>query len=94
MADFLVRHADATQILLFAGAISVLWAVEHVVISLPEGEKLRHTGVNALFALTALPIELVAEHLRAARHALARLIGTVDVEDILGDIFSRFCIGK
>ena len=40
------------------------------------------------------PIELVAEDLRHARFALERLIGTVDVEDILGDIFSRFCIGK
>ena len=42
----------------------------------------------------AIPVELMAEELRAARFALERLIGTVDVEDILGDIFSRFCIGK
>lgn len=42
----------------------------------------------------ALPVELMAEHLRSARFALERLIGTVDVEDILGDIFARFCIGK
>jgi tRNA modification GTPase len=41
-----------------------------------------------------LPVELIAEELRTARFALDRLIGTVDVEDILGDIFSRFCIGK
>ena len=41
-----------------------------------------------------LPLELLAEDLRAARFALDRLIGSVDVEDILGDIFSRFCIGK
>ena len=41
-----------------------------------------------------LPVEIVAEHLRAARFALDRLIGTVDVEDILGDVFLRFCIGK
>ena len=51
-------------------------------------------ALDALEADPALPIELVAEQLRVARHALARLIGTVDVEDILGDIFSRFCIGK
>ena len=42
----------------------------------------------------APPIEIVAEDLRAARFALDRLIGAVDVEDILGDIFARFCIGK
>ena len=41
-----------------------------------------------------LPVELVAEDLRAARFALDRLVGKVDVEDILGDVFSRFCIGK
>ena len=42
----------------------------------------------------ARPIELVAEDLRAARFALDRLIGVVDVEDILDDVFGRFCIGK
>ncbi|ACK51510.1 tRNA modification GTPase TrmE [Methylocella silvestris BL2] len=40
------------------------------------------------------PVEIVAEDLRAALFALERLVGRVDVEDILGDIFSRFCIGK
>ena len=60
----------------------------------------RHAFEAALVALdhavgdTTLPVELLAEDLRRARFALERLIGTVDVEDILGDIFSRFCIGK
>ena len=40
------------------------------------------------------PVQILAEDLRAALFALERLIGRVDVEDILGDIFSRFCIGK
>ena len=38
--------------------------------------------------------ELVAEDLRAAAHALGRLLGRVDVEDILDKIFREFCIGK
>jgi tRNA modification GTPase len=38
--------------------------------------------------------ELVAEDLRAAATALGRLIGRVDVEDILDVIFRDFCIGK
>ena len=38
--------------------------------------------------------ELRAEHLRAAHHALARITGRVDVEDLLGVIFSEFCVGK
>jgi len=40
------------------------------------------------------PVEVLAEDLRSALFALERLIGRVGVEDILGDIFSRFCIGK
>ncbi|MDO9440940.1 MAG: GTPase, partial [Beijerinckiaceae bacterium] len=38
--------------------------------------------------------EIVAEHLRAAAHDLGRLVGRVDVEDVLGSIFSTFCVGK
>lgn len=38
--------------------------------------------------------ELRAEDLRRAAHALGRITGRVDVEDVLGEIFGRFCIGK
>ena len=38
--------------------------------------------------------ELVAEQLRAAIRALDSLVGRVDVEQVLGEIFSSFCIGK
>jgi tRNA modification GTPase len=38
--------------------------------------------------------ELAAEELRAATDALGRLLGRVDVEDILDVIFREFCIGK
>src|SRR5258707_4079198 len=38
--------------------------------------------------------EFAAEELRAAAHSLGRLLGRVDVEDILGAIFKDFCIGK
>jgi tRNA modification GTPase len=38
--------------------------------------------------------ELVAEELRRAALALGRLLGRVDVEDILDVIFREFCIGK
>lgn len=39
-------------------------------------------------------VELAAEEIRRARHALAVLVGKVDVEAVLGEIFARFCIGK
>jgi tRNA modification GTPase len=38
--------------------------------------------------------ELRAEDLRRAAHALGRITGRVDVDDVLGRIFSAFCIGK
>ena len=41
-----------------------------------------------------LPIEIVADQLRQAGDALGRLTGRIDVEEVLGSIFSTFCIGK
>jgi len=38
--------------------------------------------------------ELAAEELRTAVHSLGRLLGRVDVEDILDKIFREFCVGK
>jgi tRNA modification GTPase len=38
--------------------------------------------------------ELAAEELREAIRAMDSLVGRVDVEHILGEIFSSFCIGK
>lgn len=39
-------------------------------------------------------LELRAEDLRSAGNSLGRIAGTVDVEDMLDTIFSKFCIGK
>jgi len=39
-------------------------------------------------------LELVAEDLRLAARALERITGRIDVEDVLGAIFSRLCVGK
>ncbi|ARO15695.1 tRNA modification GTPase [Ketogulonicigenium robustum] len=38
--------------------------------------------------------DLVAEDLRLAIRAIDSLVGRIDVEDILGEIFASFCIGK
>jgi len=38
--------------------------------------------------------ELAAEELRSAAYSLGRLLGRVDVEDILDVIFREFCVGK
>jgi tRNA modification GTPase len=39
-------------------------------------------------------VELAAEDLRSAAYSLGRLLGRVDVEDVLDVIFRDFCIGK
>ena len=38
--------------------------------------------------------DIIAEELRSAANTLGRLVGRVDVEDILDVIFRDFCIGK
>ena len=40
------------------------------------------------------PADIVAEDLRIARRAVDMIIGRVDVDDLLDEIFSSFCIGK
>ncbi len=55
------------------------------------------TCMNALDQFMNSPShehELRAEDLRIAANALGRITGRVDVEDVLGEIFARFCIGK
>lgn len=39
-------------------------------------------------------VELISEDLRGASIALLEIVGGVDVEDLLDNIFSSFCIGK
>ncbi|WP_208347144.1 tRNA uridine-5-carboxymethylaminomethyl(34) synthesis GTPase MnmE [Pseudaestuariivita rosea] len=38
--------------------------------------------------------DLSAEELRSAIHSISSIIGIVDVEDILDEVFSSFCLGK
>lgn len=38
--------------------------------------------------------EIAAEHLRVAAMEIGRIVGLGDTEELLGEIFSRFCIGK
>jgi tRNA modification GTPase len=49
---------------------------------------------SALAARRLDQIELCAEELRLAQEALSRITGEFTADDLLGEIFSRFCIGK
>jgi tRNA modification GTPase len=48
----------------------------------------------ATAALEQLRWEFFAEELRLAQSALATITGEITADDMLGEIFSRFCIGK
>jgi len=72
----------------------------------PLGEGLFLARTRHLVALTsagehllsaagsAQPFELMAEDLRMAQQSLGRITGEVSPDHLLGEIFSRFCIGK
>ncbi|MCF8152272.1 MAG: tRNA uridine-5-carboxymethylaminomethyl(34) synthesis GTPase MnmE [Burkholderiaceae bacterium] len=49
---------------------------------------------SALAARRLGQVELCAEELRLAQEALSRITGEFRADDLLGEIFSRFCIGK
>ena len=56
-------------------------------------------AIDALRAARALltendDVDLAAFELSLARTALDQILGRVDVEDILGEVFSGFCVGK
>jgi tRNA modification GTPase len=61
-------------------------------------DALRRTGEHLHGAMEAYsqgrPLDLVAEDLRLAQHSLGEITGAVSSDDLLGRIFSEFCIGK
>jgi tRNA modification GTPase len=61
-----------------------------------QRELLQDTAVSLKRSLEMIAIgeELAAEELRRAALSLGRLLGRVDVEEILDVIFREFCIGK
>ena len=60
--------------------------------NLAENFKLSEEAANALER--GLSPEFVAIEVRAALDAVGEIVGKADVEELLGAIFSTFCIGK
>jgi tRNA modification GTPase len=53
-----------------------------------------HLENAAGLAAREIELELLAEELRLAQRALSTITGEFGANDLLGEIFSRFCIGK
>ena len=74
------------------------WAESSIVSSARHRESLCAAALQLGAVLDAmrlgLPADLLAEHLRAATAAISGIIGEISTDQVLGEIFSKFCIGK
>lgn len=68
-------------------------ARERHVRALTQAAQCVETALGQL-AAAAPPLELVAESLREAQQQLSAITGEFTSDDLLGEIFGRFCIGK
>ena len=74
----------------FDGSAAALITTERHKIAFLEAE----TALARLLNAKLDTAELIAEELRLAARAMERIAGRIDVEDVLGAIFSRLCVGK
>ena len=51
-------------------------------------------ALEPILTSDAIAVELAAERLRNAAAAMDRVVGRIGVEEVLGQIFSRLCVGK
>ncbi len=83
---FAVRHPEVD------GAEALLTRERHRWAVARAGEEVR--AFLGAWGAGGLPATVAAVHLRAAGAALEELIGVVDREDVLDQLFRSFCIGK
>ncbi len=78
-------------------AVAALSSGEPAVLTLARHREAFLAARHALAAAAApeaSEIELIAEQFRAAAAAMDRVVGRIGVEDVLGRIFARLCVGK
>lgn len=75
--------------------LSALQEDDILITSAAHYEALKQAGKELSAAKEHISdLELMAEHIRRAVLSLKRLIGEITPDDILGEIFSKFCVGK
>jgi tRNA modification GTPase len=84
----LLRHAGLEG----AGEDVVIARERHMVAL--ERATVAVESANLLLNSAEPPLELLAEELRGAQDALNTITGEFSADDLLGEIFGRFCIGK
>ena len=67
---------------------------KNIILNLRQAKELEEAEHNLTKAIEEKSEEIISEHLRQANRSLERIIGNIDVEEVLGNIFSNFCIGK
>lgn len=87
-----IEHTAAHDAVSLSGDAPLLTQERHryaVSRALDEVRAFRYAWQNDV-----LPPPVAAVHLREAIASLEDLIGVVSVEDVLGEVFKRFCVGK
>lgn len=74
-------------------SLAGLWSSTRVTKTVCDGG-VEQTHVAKAGLKDGISPEFVAEELRGALHAIGEIVGQTDTEDLLGQIFSTFCIGK
>jgi tRNA modification GTPase len=78
-------------------AVGAMSSGEPPVLTLARHREAFTSGRRALEPILtsdAIAVELAAERLRNAAAAMDRVVGRIGVEEVLGQIFSRLCVGK
>ncbi len=74
------------------GSQAVVTSARHFAALSAAAEELG--GLGSVMKKPGPPLELAAENLRGALAALADILGETTTEEVLGNIFSHFCVGK
>lgn len=71
-----------------------LYSTDAIISNSRQANELKIALSSILEAREERAPEILSEHLREANRSLERILGNIDIEEVLGSIFSKFCIGK